>query len=262
MTATISALKHGDFTGLADNYAKHRPAYAESVLTCILALAPQPISDIDFVDVGAGTGIWTRMVARQGIRSVIAVEPNDDMRAAGEAGNKTLSIRWQAGKGDATGLADASCDLASMASSFHWVDFEAGLREFHRILRPGGCFVALWNPRLIEVNPLLVEIEDKLYELAPHIERVSSGRAAFTDKLTDRILANGLFEDVVYLEGRHTAHLTPQQYFGVWQSVNDIQVQAGSEVFSEFLAFVENRTRTLKSIEATYQTRAWVMRKV
>ena len=30
-----------------------------------------------------------------------------------------------------------------------------------RMLRPGGSFVALWNPRMIELNPLLVEIEQE-----------------------------------------------------------------------------------------------------
>jgi ubiquinone/menaquinone biosynthesis C-methylase UbiE len=49
-------------------------------------------------------------------------------------------------------LADGSVDLVSMASSFHWADFDTACDEFHRILRSGGVFVALWNPRLIEVN--------------------------------------------------------------------------------------------------------------
>jgi hypothetical protein len=46
-----------------------------------------------------------------------------------------------------------------MASSFHWADFELATKEFSRVLRKGGRFCALWNPRLIEVNPMLVEIE-------------------------------------------------------------------------------------------------------
>ena len=37
--------------------------------------------------------------------------------------------------------------------------FDKATSEFSRVLKPDGCFVALWNPRLIEANPLLVEIE-------------------------------------------------------------------------------------------------------
>ena len=37
-----------------------------------------------------------------------------------------------------------------MGSSFHWADTLQALEEFHRILRPGGFFTAIWNPRLLK----------------------------------------------------------------------------------------------------------------
>jgi SAM-dependent methyltransferase len=55
--------------------------------------------------------------------------------------------------------------IVRMASSLHWANFDKACDEFHRILRPGGVFVALWNPRFIEANPLLVEIEA---QITPH----------------------------------------------------------------------------------------------
>ncbi|MBI5753335.1 MAG: class I SAM-dependent methyltransferase [Hydrogenophilales bacterium] len=256
------AKKLGDFTGLAGNYAKYRPAYSASVLTAILSLVEKPVTALDFVDVGAGTGIWTRMVAERKPRSVIAVEPNDDMRSHGEADDAGLPIQWRAGKGEQTGLPDESCDLLTMASSFHWVDFERGTREFHRVLRPGGRFCALWNPRWIEANPLLVEIENKLYELAPNIKRVSSGLSGITETLTEQLNASPFFDDVVYLEGRHVMQQTPEHYLGVWRSVNDIRVQAGEERFARFLDFVEQKVAGLDYVETTYLTRAWTARRV
>lgn len=59
MTQTLKA---GDFTGLAKDYSEHRPDYCPSVLKALLGLISEPASDVDFVDVGAGTGIWSRMV--------------------------------------------------------------------------------------------------------------------------------------------------------------------------------------------------------
>ena len=53
------------------------------------------------------------------------------------------------------------------------------------MLRPGGRFVALWNPRMIELNPLLVEIEQEITRLNPEVKRVSSGRSGLTEQ-TDR----------------------------------------------------------------------------
>ena len=132
-------------------------------------------ASIDAADIGAGTGIWTRMLAARGLRSVVAVEPNDDMRGQGIETSRGTDIVWRKGSAEATGLPDGSADLVSMASSFHWADFDKACDEFHRILRPGGVFVALWNPRFIEANPLLVEIEAQIARLKPDIRRVSSG---------------------------------------------------------------------------------------
>lgn len=261
MTAALS-IKHGEFTGLAQDYSAYRPAYAESVLDAILGLLRRPAASLDAADVGAGTGIWTRMLARRGFRQVTAVEPNDDMRTTGARDSRDLPILWRQGAGTATGLADGSVDLVSMASSFHWVDFVLGAREFHRVLRPGGRFVALWNPRLIEANPLLVEIEAMIGAMLPAgAKRVSSGRSGLTETLNDKLWASGLFDDVVYLEGRHVARQTPEQYLGAWRSVNDVRVQLGPEKFQAFLDAVAARTKGLAHIETTYLTRAWAARR-
>ena len=80
---TQPTLRHRNHTGLVEAYSRRRSTCAESVLTALLALASKPAAEIDAVDVGAGTGIWTRMLARAGCRSAVAVEPNDEMRRFG-----------------------------------------------------------------------------------------------------------------------------------------------------------------------------------
>ncbi len=254
-------MKHGDFTGLADDYARFRAGYAPQVATAVLSYVGRDASSIDAADIGAGTGIWTRSLAARGLRSIVAVEPNDDMLGRGIETSRGININWRKGSAEATGLLDSSVDLVSMASSFHWADFDRACDEFHRILRPGGVFVALWNPRLIEASPLLVEIEAQIARLKPDIRRVSSGRAGITERLTDMLIAKPQFTDVLYLEGRHSLHQTPGQYVGVWRSVNDLQVQLGPELFPEFLNFVERRVAGLTAIETTYVTRAWAARR-
>ena len=258
---TQSSMTHGDFTALADDYARYRPGYAPSVATVILDLGGRPLIEIDAADVGAGTGIWTMILAARGLHSITAVEPNDEMRRQGILASQGMNISWRKGTGEATGLGNESAHLVSMASSFHWVDFDKGCAEFQRILRPGGRFVALWNPRLIEVNPLLVEIESEITRFKPDIRRVSSGRSGLTDRLTDMLWSKAGFDDVLYLEGRHVAHQTPEQYLGAWRSVNDLQVQLGPDLFSQFLRSVERKIDGLSSIETTYLTRAWSARR-
>lgn len=255
-------MKHGDFTGLANNYARFRAGYAPQVATAILGYLGRDLSSVDAVDVGAGTGIWTRILAERGLHSITAVEPNDDMRQQGIETSRGTQIVWRKGSAEATGLPNASANLVTMASSFHWADFHKACEEFHRILRPEGVFVALWNPRLIEANPLLVEIEAEITRLKPDVQRVSSGRSGITERLTEMLNTKPQFTDVLYLEGRHSVQQTPEQYMGAWRSVNDLQVQLGPELFAEFLKTTEKRIAGLSTIETTYVTRAWAARRV
>jgi SAM-dependent methyltransferase len=259
MTSTL--IKHGNFDSLAGDYAQYRPGYAPSIVPAVLSLLAVPAREADAVDIGAGTGIWTRMLAAQHLRSVTAVEPSDEMRRHGSLTAPELNITWRAGAAETTGLPARAFDLVSMASSFHWTDFDKATAEFQRILRPGGRFVALWNPRMIELNPLLVEIENEITRLNPNVKRVSSGRSGLTDKLTGLLWAKPGFDDVVYLEARHVATQTPEQYMGAWRSVNDLRVQLGPELFDGFLDFVERKTASLAGIETTYLTRAWAARR-
>jgi ubiquinone/menaquinone biosynthesis C-methylase UbiE len=254
-------MKHGDYTGLAGDYARFRPGYAPQVATAILGYVGRDPACIDAADVGAGTGIWTRMLAARGPRSVVAVEPNDEMRGQGIETSQGTVIVWRKGTAEATGLPDGSADLVTMASSLHWADFDRACEEFRRILRPGGVFAALWNPRLLEANPVLAEIEAQIARLKPDVRRVSSGRSGITERLTELLSAKPQFAEVLYLEGRHSVEQTQAQYLGTWRSVNDLQVQLGPELFGEFLEFVAKRVADLKAIETTYLTRAWVARR-
>jgi ubiquinone/menaquinone biosynthesis C-methylase UbiE len=256
---TNKKIAHGNFDKLAQDYAKYRPGYSETVLKALLSLVEK--NDIDFADVGAGTGIWTRIVSKNPrIKSAIAIEPSDQMREQGLLGNGNLNIEWKKGNGENTGLAPDSKDLLSMASSFHWVDFEKGMKEFARVLRSGGRFVALWNPRFLKDNPVLVEIEEQISKLCPDIKRVSSGSSDFVNKLTDRLSSCQDFEDLVYIEAKHSINLTKEQYIGVWRSVNDLQFQMGDK-FPEFMQFIEDKISDLPYIKSTYLTRAWSVKR-
>lgn len=78
MSSVHSAAQQG-FSAEAQRYAQGRPEYPEALsdwLRDALGLRPQTVA----VDLGAGTGKFTRLLARTGAR-VVAVEPVDAMRA-------------------------------------------------------------------------------------------------------------------------------------------------------------------------------------
>ena len=257
----VKIIKPGDFTGLASNYSKYRPDYSKSVLDAIKGLIKKNESEINFVDVGAGTGIWSRMVYESGVKNIISVEPNEDMYKMGIADSSSTNINWQKGSAENTNLKDNSADWITMASSFHWADFNAALKEFHRVLVPNGVFTAIWNPRLIEVNPILLEIENHLKKLKPNLNRVSSGRSGITENLTEKLNDSIYFKDVIYVDGRHIIKMDHERYLGAWNSVNDLQVQLGESLFKAFIEFIKKKIEDIEIIEATYLTRSWTARK-
>lgn len=248
--------KLGDFTGLASNYSSYRPGYSPVLLKQLSGVLGGVEGKVA-ADVGAGTGIWTRMLASC-FSEVHAIEPNDDMRQQGMADTATYAnVDWRHGNGEATGLEEQSVDLVSMASSFHWVDFENGIREFQRILKPGGVFVALWNPRLIERNAELAAAESILQELAPDMQRKSSGNSAFTDSLYQKLQGCGCFADVIYTESEFVRSVSKSDYIGAWRSVNDVRAQLGEDKFETFIQHLE-QTLSSEQLDVTYKTRAWL----
>lgn len=127
------------FTERAGEYDRFRPGYPEAALD--LVLRGLDTARIVVADVGAGTGIFSRALAGRGCR-VIAIEPNDAMRAAAPP---FAGIEWRAATGEQTGLASASVDLVTCAQAFHWLKPEQAIREFCSILKPGGRVALLWN---------------------------------------------------------------------------------------------------------------------
>lgn len=130
------------FTERADDYVKHRPSYPAQAIDFVLqGLAPS--QEILAADIGAGTGIASRLLALRGVK-VIAVEPNAAMRKAAQTHK---NVEYRDGGAEATNLPDASVDLVTAFQAFHWFKPEPTLLEFRRILKPGGRLAIVWNNR-------------------------------------------------------------------------------------------------------------------
>ncbi|ARV57673.1 SAM-dependent methyltransferase [Nostocales cyanobacterium HT-58-2] len=127
------------FCDRAPDYAKYRPSYPAAAIDIILEGMETQFPIV--ADVGAGTGISSRLLAERGVR-VLAIEPNADMRQAAEL---NPLVEFREATAEATGLSDDSVDLVTCFQSFHWFNPEPTLLEFHRILKPSGRLAAVWN---------------------------------------------------------------------------------------------------------------------
>lgn len=254
-------MKHGDFTELAKFYV-NRPGYSLSLLEYIQSeiKVQQGIEKVVAADVGAGTGKLTENLAELGITGY-AVEPNDAMREEGiKLFADSNTFTWSKGSAEITNLPDNCVDWVLMGSSFHWTDAPVALKEFQRILKPGGYFTAIWNPRNIESSELHMKIEDVVYAEIPNIKRVSSGGKITTEEMNEKLLKDGLFKDLVFMEAFHYEDMSKERYMNTWKSVNDIQVQAGEEGFKRILANIEAIIENLDVIRVPYKSRAWTVR--
>ncbi len=130
------------FTGRGGAYAAGRPTYPDAAIDALLATLGPP-RDIVVADLGAGTGISSRALAERGAH-VVAIEPNASMREAAQA---HPGVEWVDGTAEATGLAEASVDLACAFQAFHWFDHPKALSEIVRIVRPGGRAAVVYNER-------------------------------------------------------------------------------------------------------------------
>jgi SAM-dependent methyltransferase len=130
------------FTGRANDYVAGRPSYPDACFALLFA-GLGDAAKICVVDLGAGTGISSRLLAAHGA-NVIAVEPNAAMREGAAA---APNVTWVARTAEDTGLPNASADLVTAFQAFHWFDSEAAIAEMRRLLRPGGRAALVYNER-------------------------------------------------------------------------------------------------------------------
>lgn len=140
MTVPSDLNPTGRFSDRVDDYVRYRPTYPAAAVDCVLE---EVRAGTVAADIGAGTGIWTRLLAERGV-PVLAIEPNAEMRAAAP---ELSGVTWQAGTAEATGLGDGACGLITVAQAFHWFRAREALREFARVLSPGGRLALIWNRR-------------------------------------------------------------------------------------------------------------------
>lgn len=130
------------FSDRAEEYAKYRPGYPDAAIDIILEGLGEPCNLVA-ADIGAGTGIASRLLAERGVQ-VWAIEPNHQMRqAAGVLPRMTMLN----GNAEKTGLDAHSVDLVTCFQAFHWFTPDLCLPELHRILKPAGRLAVVWNNR-------------------------------------------------------------------------------------------------------------------
>src|ERR1700761_5193230 len=104
------------FGAIAEDYDGLRPKAPQEAVDWLLP----PDCEVA-VDVGAGTGLFTRTLVDRTAR-VIAVEPDARMRKGLTA--RSPGVRAVEGRGESIPLPDAAADAVFVSSARHWMDHE------------------------------------------------------------------------------------------------------------------------------------------
>jgi len=205
------------FGNSAREYELGRPRWPEELIDRV-AGELELGSDATVLDLGGGTGKLTRdLVPRFG--PVIAVEPDDAMRAVLEEG--VPEAESLAGSAEAIPLPDASVDAVFTAEAFHWYASDESVGEIVRVLRPRGGLVILWNLDFGDPDPPMGEEVDRVIDVAfakggaPGIGKVLSG-------FWREPIAKGPFEPLQESEVERTVTRTRDQWLANMLSVSSI----------------------------------------
>jgi SAM-dependent methyltransferase len=125
------------FGTIAEQYDLFRPAPPHEVEALF-----GDLRGLDVLEVGAGTGKWTRMLIQLGA-SVTVVEPDDDMRAV--LVRRSSEVHTLKGVAEALPVDDATFDAVLVSSAWHWFEQPAATNEMARVLRDGGSLFVFWN---------------------------------------------------------------------------------------------------------------------
>lgn len=183
-----------DASGGSGLYDRARPSYPPAAISAIIAEAtPEPASPLRIVELGAGTGIATRMLLAAatstagdgtppaGLSRFTAIEPSAGMRSHFESAivsGPNSAVQTLQGKGSLSPNVDVSVedgafedfdagnnnDAVVIAQAWHWCqDFDQALAQIAQTLRPGGILALIWNLENREAAPWVAQIRD-VYE--------------------------------------------------------------------------------------------------
>lgn len=241
-----------DYTTLANAYIK-RPDYSQDALKAMFAKMSLPKNAL-ICDVGAGVGHLTIELAKNNY-VVVAVEPNDAMRANGIKRTQTLNnVSWSVGTGEETNQTSDKFDAVTFGSSFNVCDQNKALVESKRITKDGGWFSCMWNHRDVN-DPIQQKIEDIIKS---NISGYSYGNRR--QDQSEFLNNSKMFKSVDFIEGNIIHEQSLEDCVEAWRSHGTLHRQAGDEKFAKIISEIESylKNNNLQTLTIPYTTRMWV----
>ena len=249
-------MKFGNFQNLSNNYNKYRPSYNLNLVNKIFNKFNE---DLVVMDIGCGTGIFTKILAKQKkIKIIYAVDPSSNMLAHAKNNLKKFQkVKYKKLFAEQVKFKNRF-DLITSASSFHWYKKKA-YKSLSSNLKKDGLLILLWNPRITEMSKDEQNIQKLLEEKYLIKKRYSSGRNFNQKKIRD-IFKKSDFRLISSHKITEKKLIKKKNYLGAWMSVNDIKVQLGND-FEKFIFDIKKILKNRKLVKVYYQTKIFILKK-
>lgn len=122
---------------MAKQYDRSRPSYPDDVIDEILGDSADALS---VLDVGSGTGIASRQLAKRGAQ-VLGLDMSVGMSAVA----KLYGISTEVVPFETWNPAGRKFDRVTSAQAWHWMDPFASAAKAASVLRPGGRLCLFWS---------------------------------------------------------------------------------------------------------------------
>lgn len=149
-------IANGGFNNLSSHYSKGRIGFPEDVFE--IALNHLQNKDSFILDLGCGTGISTRQLARSG-GLVVGLDTASQMLIQA-IGKQQHGISYAFGSAEKIPFAAGQFDAVTCFSSFHWFSNLEAISEIQRVLVDDGTFVVVNKRDTGPLYALLREVID------------------------------------------------------------------------------------------------------
>ncbi|MBO0769564.1 MAG: class I SAM-dependent methyltransferase [Solirubrobacterales bacterium] len=139
----IDQARRTSFGAVAEQYHASRPSYPpEMVDDVIIYAGAKPGTRA--VEVGAGTGIATKLFADRGLE-IDAIEPSAEMANVAAKQATTNKVHFRSESFEDADLKPDAYKLVYSAQAWHWVEPLTAEKQAARALRSGGALACFWN---------------------------------------------------------------------------------------------------------------------
>jgi 2-polyprenyl-3-methyl-5-hydroxy-6-metoxy-1,4-benzoquinol methylase len=116
------------------------------------------------LEIGCGTGLFTKELARTN-NTIVSIDVSDALIIKAKERVSSTNVNFIVGNAYETNFKSGSFDFIVGSSSLHHLELDSALKEFSRILKPGG--------RMIFTEPNMMNPQVALIKKVPSIKRIA-----------------------------------------------------------------------------------------